>query len=308
MAAEGPVGGVEQLHGAVGVASDDLHLAVGQDAQRRAPAGDLEGADRGKALARGVEELGGVEDSRAIDREAAGDQNVAALEEDGPVRLTRNAKPPGQEGQAPRNRVVDLRCPLRVAGRDQDTAVRQRRRGVAGARDVQDRVRHDLGAGRRGERRPGQEAEDCYQPRQRGAGRAAKGRAVSFPCASHKDLLVVAGEPGSRNDAAWAGTLGARNLAPVGLMRGRKNNCDASGPRQEEVNRAPPSRASSRAARVACRSHSDLVREHPWGKTYAMGCEEARAANTITRSSSNDQESLRYAQGSVGVSVGPTTK
>jgi len=39
-----------------------------------------------------------------------------------------------------------------------------------------------------------------------------------------------------------------------------------------------------------------------------MDCEEARAANTITRSSSNDQESLRYAQGSVGVSVGPTTK
>src|SRR2546427_3253540 len=131
MAAEGPVGGVEQLYGAVGVASDDLHLAVGQDAQRRAPAGDLEGADRGKALARGVEELGGVEDSRAIDREAAGDQNVAALEEDGPVRLTRNAKPPGQEGQAPRNRVVDLRCPLRVAGPDQDTAGGKRSGGCA---------------------------------------------------------------------------------------------------------------------------------------------------------------------------------
>src|SRR2546428_12719302 len=60
MAAEGPVGGVEQLHRAVGVAADDLDLAVWQDAQRRAPAGDLQGADRGKALARGVEGLRGA--------------------------------------------------------------------------------------------------------------------------------------------------------------------------------------------------------------------------------------------------------
>src|SRR2546427_1013254 len=123
MAAEGPVGGVEQLHRAVGVAADDLDLAVWQDAQRRAPAGDLQGADRGKALARGVEELGGVKGSRAIQREAADDQDLATLEEDGPVRLTRNAKPRRQEDQAPRSRVVDLRCPLGVAGRDQDTAV-----------------------------------------------------------------------------------------------------------------------------------------------------------------------------------------
>src|SRR5436309_1991572 len=123
MAAQDPVGGVEQLYGAVGVAAGDLDLAVWQDAQRRAPAGDLQGADRGKALARGVEELGGVEDRRAIDREAAGDQDLAALEENGPVGLTRNAKPPGEQGNAPRGRVVDLRGPLGVAARDQDAAV-----------------------------------------------------------------------------------------------------------------------------------------------------------------------------------------
>src|SRR2546425_13115034 len=121
---------------AVGVASGDLNLAVWQDAQRRAPAGDLQRPDRGEALARGVEELSGVEDSRAIRREAAGDQDLAALEEDGPVGLTRNAKPPGQQGQAPRSRVVDLRCPLRVAARDQDAAVGKRRGGVASTRPV----------------------------------------------------------------------------------------------------------------------------------------------------------------------------
>src|SRR5207249_7529708 len=109
MAAQDPVGGVEQLYGAVGVAADDLNLAVGQDAQRRAPAGDLQGADRGKALARGVEELGGVEDSRAIQREAADDQNLATLEEDGPVRLTRHATPRREADPAPRSRVVDPR-------------------------------------------------------------------------------------------------------------------------------------------------------------------------------------------------------
>src|SRR5207244_13361223 len=78
--------------------------------------------------------------------------------------------------------------------------------------------------------------------------------------------------------------------------------------RAKEAKRAPPSRASSRAARVACRSHNDLVREHRWGKTYAIDCEEAMAATAITPSESNDQKLLSYAQGSVGVSVGLTMK
>jgi len=71
-----------------------------------------------------------------LDREAAGDQDLAALEEDGPVGLTRNAKSPGEQGKAPRGRVVDLRGPLGVAARDQDAAVGERRGGVAGTRPV----------------------------------------------------------------------------------------------------------------------------------------------------------------------------
>jgi len=39
-----------------------------------------------------------------------------------------------------------------------------------------------------------------------------------------------------------------------------------------------------------------------------MDCEEARAANTHHALVSNDRTLLSYAQASVGVGVGPTTK
>src|SRR5207249_703462 len=48
----------------------------------------------------------------------------------------RKAPSAGEQGKAPRGRVVDLRGPLGVAARDQDAAVGERRGGVAGTRPV----------------------------------------------------------------------------------------------------------------------------------------------------------------------------
>ena len=131
---EGARSRIEHLHRVVPTAADDLDLPIRQHPEARLHARHLHHARHEvEAQGGGIEELRGVE--RAVPRfGAADDQHAAALDQRGGMIRPGNGEQRREQGRARGGGIEDLCAPRVVAAGDQQCAVRQHGRGVAGAR------------------------------------------------------------------------------------------------------------------------------------------------------------------------------
>ena len=92
--------------------------------------------DRKEGQVPGVEQLGGIQDGAARG-DSAGDQDIAAVQEDRRVELARNGQPRLDETEDTDCGIQSLHAAVRAAADHRDPAVEKKGRGVAGARMVE---------------------------------------------------------------------------------------------------------------------------------------------------------------------------